>query len=669
MLFDSINLVEGSEVFNLVVDKGPVFPGSESEGELFYNDGTGAFPEALYIYNGSTWVRQLDENVQLQDVLPTVNVPGQYTKVDTDSKGRVIGGSNPTTLTGYGILDAQPLDADLTSIAALSGVSGILKKTGANTWALDTSSYISGNQNMSFTGDATGSGTTAISLTLASTGVAGGNYGGSSFVGTFSVDSKGRLTNATNTSIAIDATAVVSGAFDNPRIAQSAVVQHEAALTLNESQIQDGSIFPRLASTETISGGWTFNTSPTGPSPIVDSHLATKAYVDTVATGLTPHTSVKAASTAPVTASGVQTVDGVALAIGDRVLLKHQADPFANGVYDVKASTWTRSADFDGNPTNEVKIGDLFFVESGTENGNTSWVIVSPGANPVGSSSIQFGLFSRVGDFAAGNGLTRTGNTIDVVSANSGRIVTNVDSIDLATTGISPGNYASLVVDSYGRAVSGSASQPWSTVSGTPTTLTGYGILDAQPLDGDLTSIAGLSGTSGLLRKTAANSWSLDTSSYLTGINSSQVIAALTYTPLDSAAFTNTAVTSKLITGFVSGSGTITASDSILSAINKLSGNIGLATGATNLDTTLSAATVTVTSDTGTDAVIGTATSSNAGVLSAADKSKLDSLTVASIPTINPTTPKDGDIKVAAGPIISIYASSAWRQIFPAVYS
>lgn len=47
----------------------------------------------------------------------------------------------PTTLSGYGITDAQPLDADLTAIAALTGTTGLLRKTAANTWALDTASY------------------------------------------------------------------------------------------------------------------------------------------------------------------------------------------------------------------------------------------------------------------------------------------------------------------------------------------------------------------------------------------------------------------------------------------------------------------------------------------------------------------------------------------------
>jgi hypothetical protein len=67
-----------------------------------------------------------------------------------------------------------------------------------------------------------------------------------------------------------------------------------------------------------------------------------------------------------------------------------------------------------------------------------------------------------------------------------------------------------------------------------PTTLNGYGITDAQPLDADLTAIAGLTGTTGLLQKTAANTWTLDTNTYLTGITLGQVTGALGFTPYNS---------------------------------------------------------------------------------------------------------------------------------------
>jgi len=61
----------------------------------------------------------------------------------------------------------QPLDADLTAISALGFTStAFLKKTALNTWALDTNTYITGNQNITLTGPVTGSGTTSIATTI-----------------------------------------------------------------------------------------------------------------------------------------------------------------------------------------------------------------------------------------------------------------------------------------------------------------------------------------------------------------------------------------------------------------------------------------------------------------------------------------------------------------------
>lgn len=62
---------------------------------------------------------------------------------------------------------SQPLDGDLTAIAALAGTSGLARKTAANTWSLDTNAYLTGNQSITLSGDLTGTGATAITTTLA----------------------------------------------------------------------------------------------------------------------------------------------------------------------------------------------------------------------------------------------------------------------------------------------------------------------------------------------------------------------------------------------------------------------------------------------------------------------------------------------------------------------
>ena len=85
----------------------------------------------------------------------------------------------------------QPLSADLTAIDAISGTTGLLKKTAADTWVLDTTAYLSANQTINITGDATGSGTTSIVLTLATVATAG-TYR------SVTVDAKGRVTSGTN---------------------------------------------------------------------------------------------------------------------------------------------------------------------------------------------------------------------------------------------------------------------------------------------------------------------------------------------------------------------------------------------------------------------------------------------------------------------------------------
>jgi hypothetical protein len=82
-------------------------------------------------------------------------------------------------------------------------------------------------------------------------------------------------------------------------------------------------------------------------SPTNDSDAATKGYVDALAQGIDAKASVVVATTANITLSGTQTIDGVAVSVGDRVLVKDQSTASQNGIYLCASSTWTRTTDAD----------------------------------------------------------------------------------------------------------------------------------------------------------------------------------------------------------------------------------------------------------------------------------------------------------------------------------
>lgn len=146
--------------------------------------------------------------------------------------------------------------------------------------------------------------------------------------------------------------------------------------------------------------------------PTSPQDAATKAYVDAARAGLDVKDSVRAATTASITLSGTQTVDGVALAAGDRVLVKDQGTGSQNGIYVVAAGAWARATDADASA--EVTPGMFVFVEEGTTNGDSGFVLTNDGAVTLGTTSLTFAQFSGAGQITAGNGLTKTGNTLDV---------------------------------------------------------------------------------------------------------------------------------------------------------------------------------------------------------------------------------------------------------------
>jgi len=189
--------------------------------------------------------------------------------------------------------------------------------------------------------------------------------------------------------------------------------------------------------------------------PAAATDAATKGYVDAARQGLDVKESVKAASTANVALTGTQTIDTVTLAVGDRVLIKNQTAGSENGIWVVASGPWARSED--ANTAVKLSSGAFVFVEQGSQ-ADSGWTMTTDGTITLGTTSLSWAQFSGAGQITAGAGLTKTGNTIDVATASTARIVVNTDSIDLASvsvsnTGAAKGTSSVIGVsaDSYGR--------------------------------------------------------------------------------------------------------------------------------------------------------------------------------------------------------------------------
>jgi hypothetical protein len=166
-------------------------------------------------------------------------------------------------------------------------------------------------------------------------------------------------------------------------------------------------------------------TDPTNPQD-----AANKRYVDSAVVGIDWKPSVRLATTAAITlATGLEngdTLDGVTLATGDRVLVKNQTDATENGIYVVAASgAPSRSSDADTSA--EITASFAVFVEEGTVNTDSGWTLTNNGAVTVGTTELSFTQFTGLGQITAGAGLTKTANTLDVIGGDG--ITVNADSV------------------------------------------------------------------------------------------------------------------------------------------------------------------------------------------------------------------------------------------------
>lgn len=261
----------------------------------------------------------------------------------------------------------------------------------------------------------------------------------------------------------------------------------------------------------TMTGFLTLNSDPVNAL-----HAATKQYVDAIAMGLSVKASIRLATTANLAAvysngsvgvnatltgssNGALTVDTKAVRTGDRILVRMQTLPAQNGDYVVtqpgdagtpfilkRATTVDESAEVPGS---------YFHVYDGSINKGTGWVFTVGDVTTfaIGTDPITVNQFFGPGAMVGGNGIDVSGNVIAVKVVNSGRLTTTASGIDLATC-VSAGTYRSVSVDLYGRVTAGT----------NPTTLAGYAITDAQPLNTKLTNVSSIS-TRGLVVVNAAD--------------------------------------------------------------------------------------------------------------------------------------------------------------------
>jgi len=152
-----------------------------------------------------------------------------------------------------------------------------------------------------------------------------------------------------------------------------------------------------------------------------------KGQLDAAQNGLDVKASVKAATTGSnITISTAlnsgDTLDGISLSNGDRVLVKDQTDKTENGIW-VVGSTPERAGD--ANAAGELSGGSFVFVEEGTANADTGWVITTNGSITPGTTAHDWAVFSRAGELVAGDGLTKTGATLAVDSTVARRNAAN----------------------------------------------------------------------------------------------------------------------------------------------------------------------------------------------------------------------------------------------------
>src|SRR6056300_39886 len=432
VIVDGNKKVDEWNVDNLKLD-GNAFTSTNTDGDITITpNGTGKSIISNIYTDATTSLQEYIEDISGGQIQAGEGIDVVY----DDGAGTTTISGEDASDTNKGIASFVAADFDVSS-GAVSLEDTVVKTVTTDSGAMTPSSHsfsVLGGEGM----DVTHTGTT---ITVAGENASDTNKGVASF------DS----TDFTVTSGAVAVNAITLGSSSLNPGATTTDIAGLTSLVVDNISV-DGSTITATSGDLTLtatSGDIDANSNKivNVATPVNDTDAANKSYVDAARTGLAVKASVKVATTANITLSGTQTIDGVALSVGDRVLVKNQTTASENGIYVVASSGWSRATDADENA--EVTSGMFTFIEQGSVNSDTGFVLTTDGAITVGSTNLEFTLFSASGTLIAGDGLSKNGDTLEVNVANGLQIAS--DNVELASSVAGDGlTFSSGVIDVVG---------------------------------------------------------------------------------------------------------------------------------------------------------------------------------------------------------------------------